>query len=201
MQEKMILNEIQTGILIFNLEGDTLACNHKGKVFLETRGIKLIEKLKYYEIFPTDCQERIKSLFKLGLEKQQIEEEFLLSHELDSVPPLFSSVLISLKCTEYNSRLAVHMTVMDIGNAIMRRRFLASNQRLIEETSIILEEEFLDLYTNKKPLKTKHITSLNDYLLSQRDLLVLMDNYLGESEVVIEYFDIKNEIINTVHLC
>ena len=45
------------------------------------------------------------------------------------------------------------------------------------------------------------VTSLNDYLLSQRDLLVLMDNYLGESEVVIEYFDIKNEIINTVHLC
>ncbi|OMJ85851.1 hypothetical protein SteCoe_12765 [Stentor coeruleus] len=201
MQEKTILNEIQSGVIVFNLEGLAQTVNHKALIFLQTRGIMSIEKLYYYQIFPDFCQDRIKGLFRQAKSGMHAEEEFFLSHHLDSITPLFTTVLISLKITEFASNPSMHMTVMDIGNAVMRRRFLVANQKPLDEASLIREEEFIGLHMNKRPLKNRHMCSLNHNMLSQNDILVLMDNYLGECEVINEYFDIKNEIVNTVHVC
>ena len=199
-QEKMLLNEIQTRAIIFTIDGFMINVNHKAKIFLKTRGIKSTDKLLYYEIFPNDCHERVKNLFNASINGKYSEEEFIISHELDSIPPPFSSVILSFKKIEYDETAAIEMTVADIGIATMRRRYLSSNQRSIEENSMILEEQFLESYFNRQPLKNKHMKSLNRYLLSQRDLLILIDNYLGKCEVISDYFDLKNEIINTVHI-
>jgi hypothetical protein len=201
MQEKTILNEIQSGVLIFTASGTAVSANHKAQVFLKTRGIATIDQLRYYEIFPECCQSRVKNMFTDALQGIQKEEEFLLSHELEPIPPLFSAVMVSLKAVEHGQNTQIHMSVVENSNAVMRRRFLASNERMIEETSAIIEEEFTNLYLHQKPLKNRHMRSLNLYLLAQRDLLVLMDNYLGESEVINEFFEIKNEIVNSVHIC
>lgn len=201
IQEKTILNEIQCAVIVFDVSGTILSTNTKGLSFLKTRGISNTEKLQIYEIFPECCQIRIKDLFSKALKGDQTDEEFLFSHELDSIPPVFSAVVISLKKVENSGTVRVQMTVIDICNTIMRRRFLASNQRMIEESSLIIESEFIELYLGQKPLKNHHIRSLSHYLLDQRDLLVLMNNYIGESEVINEFFAIKDEVVNTVHIC
>jgi hypothetical protein len=201
MQEKVILNEIQSGIIIFDLKGSAIMCNHKGKLFIQARGIQFSTSLNYHEIFPSESYKRIENLFNLAIKGEQIEEEFTLGDENEIIPKIFSSISISMKCYEYNSIKVVQMTVTDSSSIIMKRRFLAFNQRYVEETSMILEEEFLDLYLTKQPLKNHHMSIINSYLLSQRNLLVLMDYYLGESEMLNEFFDIKNEVVNTVHIC
>lgn len=201
IQEKTVLNEIQCALLVFDSEENLLSSNTKAFTFLKTRGITSIEKLKIVDIFPEYCHIRVKDLFQKALNGHQTDEEFLFSHELESIPPVFSTVVISLKKVPSGDTIRVHMTIIDTCNTIMRRRFLAANQRIIEESSLIIESQFIELYLAKKPLKNHHIRSLNHYLLEQRDLLVLMNNYLGESEVVNEYFTIKDEVVNTVHTC
>ncbi|OMJ79807.1 hypothetical protein SteCoe_20112 [Stentor coeruleus] len=201
MQEKTILNEIQPGVIVFNLEGLAQTVNHKALIFLQTRGIASIEKLYYFQIFPDFCEDRIKGLFRQAKSGMHAEEEFFLSHNLESIMPLFSTVLISLKITEFASNPSMNMTIVDIGNAVMRRRFLVANQKPLDEASLIREEEFIGLHMNKKPLKNRHMCSLKHNMITQNDILVLMGNYLGECEVINEYFDIKNEIVNTVHIC
>jgi hypothetical protein len=201
IQEKTILNEIQCAVIVFDVVGSILSTNTKGLSFLRTRGITNTEKLQIFEIFPECCQTRIKDLFQKAIKGDQTDEEFLFSHELESIPPIFSAVVISLKKVENAGSVRVQMTVIDICNTIMRRRFLATNQRMIEESSLIIESEFIELYLGQKPLKNHHIRSLSHYLLDQRDLLVLMNNYIGESEVINEFFAVKDEVVNTVHIC
>ena len=201
IQEKTVLNEIQCAVLVFDNKENLLSTNTKALIFLKTRGIVSIEKLKVFDIFPDCYKSRVKDLFQKALDGHQTDEEFLFSHELDSIPPAFSTVIISLKKVENGQNVRIHMTVIDTCHTIMRRRFLSTNQRTIEESSLVIESEFIELYLGKKPLKNRHIRSLNKYLLEQRDLLVLMNNYLGESEVINEFFTINDEAANTVHIC
>ena len=201
MQEKQILNEIQAGVLVFSISGLVLSANQKAIHFLESRGIFSIEKVQHNDLFPADCKERAKSLFDLAVKGQSSDQEFVLSKELSLIPPLFSSVILVWKKTEYKSNPAVSVTITDISHTMMRRRLAGANQRAIEENSIILKETFLDLYLNKEFVKNKHLNSFYNYLLTQQNLSLLIENLLGECKVVKEFFDLKNQIVNTINLC
>lgn len=201
IQAKIILNEIQTGILIFSPAGCVLSVNIKGKSFLNSRRIFSIDKLNYLDIFPLDSHKRLKNLFDLAVNGQTSEQEFILSHEQNFVPPLFTSIMLALRQCEFNSMPAVQMIITDIRNSAMRRRFVAGISKNFEETSVILKDTFIDLYFNRELVQAKHINSLHHYLLSREGLIILIDSLIGKCRLSKEYFELKTHIVNTVCMC
>lgn len=177
--------------MIINEDGRVIMTNDAALNFADKRGVARALKAHISEFFTIENQDFIEKSLKSTLEGNTIEEEITI----DEFP-----FLIKTKAVQFEHKTAIHLTIAEMNNHIIRRKFLAAITNSHDSALIDVEKKMTDLYVNQGPISENEFLNVSKYISSQQITKTVLQCLIGDVSVKNEEYDIIVEMGNIIQL-